>query len=93
MPLNQRAAQLLFAIEGASNAPTEEELAQIDFLSKKIPTAADDVSKLVSVDLAALNTMMLDAKIPYITIPAFTGGGGGRRRPVDDDDDPDNLDP
>ncbi len=93
-PLNQRAAQLLFEIEGASNAPTEDELAQIDLLSKKIPPAVDDVQKLVSVDLAALNTMMQEAKIPYINIPAFTGGGGGRRRPSDDgDEDPDNLDP
>ena len=91
-PLNQRVAQLLFAIEGASNAPTDAEMAQIDILTKKIPPASDEVRKLVSEDLVALNTMMLEAKIPYIQIPAFTGGGGGRRPPTDDDD-PDRTDP
>ncbi|MEO6051766.1 MAG: hypothetical protein ABIP78_10605 [Pyrinomonadaceae bacterium] len=85
-PLNQRVTQLLFAIESASNAPTDYETGQIDLLFKKIPPAADEVRKLVSEDLAALNNMMLEAKIPYITLPVFTGGGGGRRPPNDDDD-------
>ncbi len=84
-PLNQRVAQLLFAIEGASTAPTDAEMVQMDILSKKIPPASDEVRKLVSEDLAALNTMMLEAKIPYITVPAFTGEGGRRRPPTDED--------
>ena len=67
-------------------------MVQMDILSKKVPPASDEVRNLVDVDLAALNTLMLEAKIPYITIPAFTGGGG-RRRPPTDDDDPDNVDP
>ncbi len=91
-PLNQRVAQLLFAIEGESNAPTDAEMAQMDILSKKIPPASDEVRKLVDEDLAALNTLMLEAKIPYITNPAFTGGAGRRRHPTDDAD-PDNIDP
>ena len=87
-PLSQRAARLLFGIEGASTAPTDWEMSQIDLLSKKIPAAADEVRKLVSDDLAALNTMMLEAKIPYIQPPTLGGGaGGGRRPPTDDDDD------
>ncbi|MBP6003612.1 MAG: hypothetical protein KA746_09285 [Pyrinomonadaceae bacterium] len=86
-PLSQRAQQLIFGIEGASNAPTDWELAQIELLSKKIPGAADEVRKLVSVDLAALNAMMLEAKIPYIQPPTAGGGGGGRRPGMDDYDD------
>ena len=91
-PLSQRAAQLLGAIEGASNAPTDYELAQIDILAKRIPPAADEVRNLVTVDLAALNVMMNDAKIPHIQPPAGGGGGGGRRG-GDDDEDNDGDDP
>ena len=91
-PLNQRVSQLMFTIDGESNAPTDWELSQIDILSKKIPGASDEVRKLVSEDLAALNNMMIEAKIPYIQAPTpGGGGGGGRRPPTDDDDDPDNL--
>ena len=86
-PLNQRVAQLLGAIEGTSGAPSDWELAQIDILAKRIPPAADEVRKLVSEDLAALNAMMLEAKIPYIAAPTLGGGGGqGRRPPIEDDD-------
>ncbi len=85
-PLNQRVAQLIFAIEGASTAPTIWELGQIDILSSKIPPAVDEVRKLVTEDLAALNTMMLDAKMPHIQPPTF-GGGGGRRPPTEEDID------
>lgn len=86
-PLNQRVGQLLAGIEGSSNAPTEWELTQIEILSKRIPPAADEVRKLVSEDLAALNALMLEAKIPYIQPPTLGGGGGGRRPPTDDNDD------
>jgi photosystem II stability/assembly factor-like uncharacterized protein len=82
-PLGQRATQLLGGIEGSSNAPTDWELAQIEILSKKIPEAAADVRKLVTDDLAALNALMLEAKIPYIQPPAGAGGGG-QRPPTDD---------
>ncbi len=93
-PLSQRVARLMGAIEGASNAPTDYELAQIEILSKRIPPAADEVRNLVTVDLAALNTMMNDAKIPHIQPPTAGPGGGGRRGGDDDDmDDPDRIDP
>lgn len=78
VPLNQRATQLLFAMEGASNAPTEWELAQMEILGAKIPPAAEQVRKLVSEDLAALNNMMLEAKIPHIQPPNIPGRGGQR---------------
>lgn len=85
-PLSQRAPQLLGAIENTTGAPTEWELAQIDILSAKIPPAADAVRNLITVDLAALNQLMLEAKIPYIQPPALGGGGPGQGRPPEDDD-------
>ena len=85
-PLSQRVAQLMAAIENESNAPTENELSQIDALSTRIPPAAEVVRKLVSEDLANLNNAMRDAKVPYIQPPTL-GGGGGRNRPPDDPDD------
>ena len=93
-PLSQRVARLLGGIEGASNAPTDYELAQVEFLSKKIPPAVDEVRKLVTEDLAALNTLMNDAKIPHIQPPAGGPGAGGRRGGDDDEDrdDPERID-
>jgi hypothetical protein len=70
-------------------------LAQIELLSSRIPAAAKEVTTLVTVDLPALNQLMMDAKVPYVQPPAF-GGGGGRGRGGDDDedmDDPDRMDP
>ena len=84
-PLSQRAAQLMGAIENTSAAPTTWELAQIEILSTRIPAAADEVRNLITVDLAALNAMMFEAKIPYIQAPAGTSGGGpGGGRPPEE---------
>lgn len=84
-PLSQRSAQLMGAIEGTSGAPTTWELAQIDILATRIPAAADEVRNLITVDLAALNAMMVDAKIPYIQAPPGAGGGGpGAARPPEE---------
>jgi len=87
--LGQRANQVLGAIEGASAAPTAWELAQIELLSARIPAAAAEVRTLVTVDLPALNALMLEAKLPYILAPAGPGGGGGggQRPPTDDNYD------
>ncbi len=84
-PLSQRAAQLLGGIESTSGAPTTWELAQIDILASRIPAAADEVRKLITVDLAALNNMMIEAKIPHIQAPPGGGGGGpGGARPPEE---------
>lgn len=85
-PLNQRVAQLIFGIEGTSAAPTAWEMSQIDILLGRIPPAVAEVRKLVTEDLAALNAMMLDAKIPHIQPPSFGGGGGPPRPPGEDED-------
>jgi len=91
-PLNQRVAQLLGAIENASNAPTDYEMSQIEILSQRIPPAADVVRKFVAEDLVALNKAMRDANVAYIQGPSL-GPGGGRRAGNDDDDDDDPDDP
>ncbi len=85
-PLNTRVGQLAFAIEGTSSAPTDFELAQIEIMLKRIPAAADEVRKLISEDLAALNAMMAEAKMPYVAAPSIGGAAGGRRPPVEDND-------
>lgn len=85
-PLNQRALQLAFGIEGTSAAPTTWELNQIQILSQRIPEAAGQVRNL-STELEALNKMMREANIPYIAMPAIPGGGGGGgQRPPDEID-------
>ncbi len=85
-PLNQRVAQLLGAIENTSGAPTTWELAQIEILSTRIPAAADEVRNLITVDLAALNSMMLEAKIPHILPPPGAGPGGARPPGTEEED-------
>ncbi len=85
-PLSQRAAQLMGGIDGTSAAPTAWELSQIDILATRIPAAADEVRNLITVDLAALNAMMIEAKIPHIPVPTGAGGGGpGGTRPPEED--------
>jgi len=85
-PLNQRANQVLGAIENTSAAPTTWELAQIEILLTRIPTAADEVRQLVTVDLAALNNMILEARIPAIQPPPGAAAPGGQRPPGEEND-------
>jgi photosystem II stability/assembly factor-like uncharacterized protein len=93
--LSQRVGIVFSGIDSTSAAPTDYELAQIEILAKLIPPAAEEARNLVTVDLAALNQMMNDAKVPHIQPPS--AGGGGRGRPPGDDDgdtdDPDRIDP
>lgn len=88
-PLGQRVTLVAFGIEGNSAAPTTWELDQIKILQQKVPEAAGIVRKLVTEDLEALNKMMREANVQYITMPT-PGGGGGGRRPPENDDEPDN---
>lgn len=79
--LPQRVTQLAFTIENYTAAPTENDLAQIQFLSQRVKEASDVVRNLVTQDLAALNKTMGAAGIPYITLPLPGAGGQGARPP------------
>jgi ATP-dependent Clp protease ATP-binding subunit ClpA len=50
---------------------------------------ASAVMRACNVDLAALNTLMLEAKVPYIQPPPRAGGPGGQRPPGEEDIDQD----
>ncbi len=84
-PLNQQVLQLAFGIEATSAAPTAWEMSQIQLFQKKVPEAAGIVRKLATEDLEALNKMMREANMPYISLPPFGPGQG--RRPQNDDDE------
>jgi hypothetical protein len=56
-------------------------MAQIQLLSPKIQEAAGVVNKLATEDLEALNKLMREANVPYITIAPVGGGAGGQRPP------------
>ncbi len=89
-PLNQRASQLLVAMENTSGPPTEWEIAQIEILAGRIPGAAAEVRQLITVDLAALNKMAIDAMLPLVQ-PPLGGGGqgpGGPPTPPDEIEEP-----
>ncbi|HEX7681532.1 MAG TPA: hypothetical protein VF713_25625, partial [Thermoanaerobaculia bacterium] len=78
-PVTQRITQLLGAIENYAAAPTAYQLDQINVLRGLLTESAAAVQTITKTDLEALNKMMRDANVPYISIPA--GGGGGGRRP------------
>jgi photosystem II stability/assembly factor-like uncharacterized protein len=79
--LVQRLGLVATGIEGTSAAPTEWEIAQIQLLAPKIQEAAGIVNRLATEDLEALNKLMREANVPYITIPLPGGGAGGQRPP------------
>jgi photosystem II stability/assembly factor-like uncharacterized protein len=78
-PVTQRITQLLGGIENYAAAPTAYQLDQINVLRGLLTESAAAVQTLTKTDLEALNKMMRDANVPYISIPA--GGGAGGRRP------------
>jgi len=78
-PVTQRITQLLGGIENYAAAPTSYQLDQINVLKGLLAESAAAVQTITKTDLEALNKMMRDANIPYISIPA--GGGAGGRRP------------
>ena len=65
-PLPARVNRLMSSLDGYSAAPTATDLEQIGILESLIKAAAEQVRKLTTEDLAALNKMMRDAGIPYI---------------------------
>jgi len=77
-PVTQRITQLLGGIENYAAAPTAWQLDQIKVLQPMLAESAAEVQTRRT-ELEALNKMMRDANIAYISIPA--GGGAGGRRP------------
>jgi hypothetical protein len=84
--LPQRIAQVAGQIEGYSSPVNQWQLDQIALLTQKVNDAAPVVRKLAE-ELPAINTMMNEAGVPHIVLPAFGGGGGGRR-PGDEEPEP-----
>jgi photosystem II stability/assembly factor-like uncharacterized protein len=80
-PVTQRVTQLLSAIENYAAAPTAWQLDQIKVLHGLLTDATSAAQTLTKTDLDALNKMMREANVPYITIPAGAGGGGRGRQP------------
>jgi len=80
-PVTQRVTQLLSSIENYAAAPTAWQLDQIKVLHGLLTDATSAAQTLTRSDLEALNKMMREANVPYITIPAGGGGGGRGRQP------------
>ena len=68
-PITQRVTQLLGGIENYAAAPTQWQLDQIKLLQPMLTEANAAARKLATEDLAALNKMMSDAGVPYISAP------------------------
>jgi len=77
-PLPQRVGRLMGAVEGYTAAPTPQQNEELTVVGTLVAKAHTDVKKIVDEPLAALNKMMSDAGIPYISSEA---GGAERRGP------------
>jgi len=77
-PVTQRITQLLGGVENYAAAPTAWQLDQIKVLQPMLAESMTEVQTRRT-ELEALNKMMRDANVAYISIPA--GGGAGGRRP------------
>jgi photosystem II stability/assembly factor-like uncharacterized protein len=82
---SQRVGEISGALQGMSEAPTEDELKELDLLTKEISDALPQVDKLVKEGLPNLNKLMNDAGVPHIVIPQPGPPGGGRPRGDDSD--------
>jgi len=76
--LTQRIGQVYGSLQGMTLAPTPDELAELDAVTKALADVQPKVQKLVTQDLPNFNKLMNDAGIPHI-VPAPAGPGGGRR--------------
>ncbi|HUJ41149.1 MAG TPA: hypothetical protein VLW54_11440 [Candidatus Acidoferrales bacterium] len=75
-PLPQRVGRLMGAIEDYTDAPTSQQITELDTIAQLVAKAHSGVRKLVDEDLVNLNKMMNDAGIPHIT----AGHSGAERR-------------
>ena len=75
-PLPQRVGRLMGAIEGYTAAPTSQQAEELDTIATLVAKHHDGVKKIAGEQLPALNKMMNEAGIPYIS----TESEGGERR-------------
>ncbi len=75
-PLPQRVGRLMGAIEGYTAAPTSQQAEELETITTLVAKDHDGVKKIVGEQLPALNKMMNEAGIPYIS----TESEGGERR-------------
>ena len=71
--ITQRVLQLMGGIENYAAAPSATQLEQIKILQGLLASASVDSRKLTQEDLPALNKMMNEAGVPFITIPRAGG--------------------
>ena len=69
----RRVLQLMGGIENYAAAPSATQLEQIKILQGLLASASVDSRKLTQEDLPALNKMMNEAGVPFITIPRAGG--------------------
>ncbi|HET9401702.1 MAG TPA: hypothetical protein VFO34_12205 [Candidatus Acidoferrales bacterium] len=76
--LTQRIGQVLGGLQGITTAPTPDELAEIDLLTKELAEVTPKIDQLRE-GLASLNKLMNDSSVPHIVVPQNVPGGRGRR--------------
>ncbi len=83
-PLTSRITQLMGSLEGFTAAPSAWQLNEIKLLQTRLNEATPGTRKLVQEDLAALNKMINESGVAFISLPGGRPGGGGPAR----DDEP-----
>src|SRR5208283_4027218 len=78
-PLPQRVGRLMGAIEGYTAAPTSQQAEELDTVTTLVANGHDGVKKIVDEQLPALNKMMNEAGIPYISPESAAGERRGPR--------------
>jgi hypothetical protein len=78
-PLGQRVGRLMGAIEGYTAAPTSQQVEELATTATLVDKGHASLKKIVDEQLAALNKMMSEAGIPYISPAAAEGERRGPR--------------
>jgi photosystem II stability/assembly factor-like uncharacterized protein len=77
--MGQRINQVYGSIQSITAAPTPDDLANLEALTKELHDLMPQIQKLVTEGLPALNKLMNEAGVPHIIVVPGAGGGGGRR--------------
>ncbi len=68
-PITQKISRLLGAIDGYTGAPTSHQIAETQECSSQLQKDTAELNKLAA-DVPALNRMMIQAGIPYFSVPS-----------------------